>query len=1314
MMKNLTGFIRVGACRGTLAPVLFLLAGGVAWAQAGGFTEFDRDVRTGSRWTVDGGMPELVVFQDGRMRLDSTQGDSSQYRYAGLSSTELLGGDFSVELAVAFRRLDHWNGVTLAVAAADGAWSAELSRRQLAPGKNELAWQVSRGPAKEEGAVPETGLAGTLRIVRTGNELAFFWRAAGSAGAWKTLKSGLAVDGGSVRAGIRVASPKDTQIVANLMQYRQRGARPVAAEGYPVYLTARPLADQGRLGGVAAVYSEQATGPAGELTVAPGGCVVYGVRGPLNARGLGLQWRSTGALKVMVTQPGTAESIQLGYTLLWDEPQDGSAVSRTRSIGLEDFLTRWAGRKKELAYTHLSGDNLFFVRFEPAGKQPVSIRDLALLGAPLKPIPPVTAGRRAVARGAAKGGYDLLEWVSPETGGWAAGPLSAGAETVLDGVPFKLCPTAIQSGEAPIGITVNRKAGQFNLAHCSDNPAPGKDWVAALQVVYADRSTEVIFCDVGWNCGTYASATWTGCEAMATWWGPTGHPFAAIQYLPEGTYDTFWKGVYTTRVLNPHPEKTIDRVVLYAPPGAPKYTLLGLTLTPVDRTAVGLVEPGEAAIRPDRPFTADVMLYRPAPAAGEIPGALTVEKENSHISLGDLRLRTAGPFAFGRLRLDPAPATVAPGAVRLVFRSRGAPLAASSLLGWMPAAQPADRPYYLTMIAGGGEPPADFERMRRLGYDATKIHMGWEVEPVPGTFNFGDWRGRFERIHAQGLQVAIRNAIWGEVPFLKDRLAPLITAETGQPAGFDPQDPVFVETMTRYYRAVSAFAKDIPHVISINANYGLRHGCVNHQGGQLLYGPRYAWPNFLTALAKAHSLAEINTKSGLKLKAVSELTPKMVEADHTGWLLGQYLTIWNDRGFQTQRQVNEAIRQAGFKNDLVFNVSMHYQEELWSGSSFVRYLPLAREFSPASPYHETSDRYCLSFFKWLCAARTFGLPYGDEGNRNPPAYEQNLRAYQVMLMMQCKEANYCQWWNGIPGAQNVVMLKPYYQLLFNAAYLPDPVGLAFSSESAPAESMETLAETDTHKSALAHYGLANLFRYANINPDRYVIDRFPETDRHAPPMLVDDVSRHLDPAFGDRLETYIRAGGVFVASAETGRLDNFAFLKRFGLAVTPLPAGRVHVSGTGVTYSPVPVGNQAEIAVKDVGQGKIIVWGAGWSNGDYDLNVPMDDLARWAKTLADNGRFEPLVTCDTPNVNVTPYRAKDGSILTLVYNNRCTAATVTAGLSVTLIPRSAQVVDYGASCLGGASPAAKSGRYWQTRVRLPPFQSTVLRWTVRR
>ncbi len=102
------------------------------------------------------------------------------------------------------------------------------------------------------------------------------------------------------------------------------------------------------------------------------------------------------------------------------------------------------------------------------------------------------------------------------------------------------------------------------------------------------------------------------------------------------------------------------------------------------------------------------------------------------------------------------------------------------------------------------------------------------------------------------------------------------------------------------------------------------------------------------------------------------------------------------------------------------------------------------------------------------------------------------------------------------------------------------------------------------------------------------------------------------------------------------------------------------------------------------------------------------------RVVSKNGRFEPWGMCDVPNVNVTPYRARDGSILTLVYNNRCKPATITVGLSGKLIPGPAQVVDYGASCSGTAVPAAKSGTYWQTQVRLPPFQSSVLRWTPRR
>lgn len=112
-------------------------------------------------------------------------------------------------------------------------------------------------------------------------------------------------------------------------------------------------------------------------------------------------------------------------------------------------------------------------------------------------------------------------------------------------------------------------------------------------------------------------------------------------------------------------------------------------------------------------------------------------------------------------------------------------------------------------------------------------------------------------------------------------------------------------------------------------------------------------------------------------------------------------------------------------------------------------------------------------------------------------------------MMQCYDALYCQWFGGRPAAQNIAWLKPYYKLLFNAEYLPDPVALAVSLDTGFAETPEVFRR-GLHQTTSAHYSLANLLRVLNINADRYLVDRFPELDRNVTArLLIDDVTRDV-------------------------------------------------------------------------------------------------------------------------------------------------------------------------------------------------------------
>ena len=198
------------------------------------------------------------------------------------------------------------------------------------------------------------------------------------------------------------------------------------------------------------------------------------------------------------------------------------------------------------------------------------------------------------------------------------------------------------------------------------------------------------------------------------------------------------------------------------------------------------------------------------------------------------------------------------------------------------------------------------------------------------------------------------------------------------------------------------------------------------------------------------------------------------------------------------RNISAAIRRSSKRPHLTFNVNFHPIENKLSGQPFAEYLRVGMKYGPGSLFHETSERYSLSFVKWMAAARTCGLVYGDECCQNPPSYEQAAMAYMWMGMMQCFESNYCQWWGGRPAPENVAQLKAYHRLMYDAEYLPDPVCLALSLETGHDEVPRTIKEAKgpggLHQPVMSHYGLASCLRELNVNPDRYMLDEFPELE----------------------------------------------------------------------------------------------------------------------------------------------------------------------------------------------------------------------------
>lgn len=1033
------------------------------------------------------------------------------------------------------------------------------------------------------------------------------------------------------------------------------------------------------------LYSENAeTDQTKLVTVRPGGRVVYAVRGPLNLRSQRLTWCSAGALKLAVIRPGTCESIRLGETLLWDERDSGGEPVR-RTLPLQEFTERYP-KQRGWHFPVASCDNLYFITVTPALDQPIRFGELALEGEQLGERRPEAAPRLPV-RLLDREKELLLEW--PASGGkiFDSGLAELPQEAVYDGTRYRIAPLVLNrknpAFELPLGVTAGRISFLHTAGPQPDNPNP---LLASYLLVYEDDSTESVFAVLRWNCGVFRSNFLKSGKADYTWWGPPGYAQGAACYIPRPPAGIHWNTLYAASVDNPYPEKRLKSIqVRLMSDDNREFALLAVTLCKPEWHSAGLIEPDSATFDSGRPLGLNVMLW-----GRDIPLELPVEqrRRNSRLELGRTAVKQAGGLGFARLVI--CPETGEQGAGPVMFCAGPA---CSDKLGLMSQDNGAGRDFLYTMIAGGGESKAEFERIRRLGFDAVKVHIPWREEPE-NTIHWDGWKKRFSTILSQNLKFGLRSPRNNFTPEYMKKKAVYIQAyapghSPQATPEYDPADGYARSRIVNYYRAVGELAAEYPEdCYSINANYGITNGV--GRNGILRIGPA-TLEQFRRDLANRYSLAEVNRHTGLTLDDFSGLSAELIRDDKSRFLLAELARRNVRDNGSLQREAVEAIRAAGFRGHLTFNTAMHPLEHVTEGKDTAELLRLGRDFPPGSIFHETSDRYCLSFWKWMLALRTFHLPYGDEGNQNPPTFEHNTLSFLWMGMMQCYDSLYCQWYGGRPAAQNIARLKPFHDLLRRTDYLPDPLGLAFSFAGTLAETPDTF-RAGSHARTMNHYGLANTLRALNINPDRYVLDEFPDTFRifrHR--LLVDDVTRSISPAFGDAVEKFMRSGGCFLATIDTDSLNKHSFFVRFGITVQK---GRLIGSR--------PVLGLANVTEKRVGAGKLVILNSHWNIGWEPVLAPsrrkfLEKLFRYC------GGFSPRVRCDTPGVFITPYRAKDGKLLLYVIN--ITAAEKSAGIEFHTSDAAGRVFDLGA---GEFLPAETTGIYRRTVTTLEPLSGTLL------
>ncbi|MBN1553303.1 MAG: beta-galactosidase [Phycisphaerae bacterium] len=1039
----------------------------------------------------------------------------------------------------------------------------------------------------------------------------------------------------------------------------------------------------------------------GRMTIQPGGRVVLAVSLPLNVREPVLDITSSGPLKLRMISLGSAETIQLGETILWDDPKSTDPnTMRNRRKYLTEFVNRYSNQRNwDLPYTTTNG--LYFITIQPVSEIPLIIKNISIDGWPLIPIKPFQPQVRVNGSIAEKEGMEQVTWPSPKSGSkwWGDAYLPAGRPIEANGIPFILCPTVLDKNRRSVGISVKHTAGAFHFAHCAGRN--NQPWAGTYLIEYDDGATESVFAVLRWNCGVFQDNWMSRGRGDYTWWGPPMFSWASTYRVPDKSRPLSWRSVYIATVRNPHPEKTVKYIIAYVPGNNSELALLGISLTPVETTTIGLVEPTEAAIFPGHPRHISVIRWSAKPPlSGKAKRKLEMSKPDKSEPLGEIEINTVGHFSYGSAVITPKPDLLSPGPIRLTCDG-----VSSSLLGWMPAQTSEDKPNYLTMISSGNESPAELERIRRLGFDSVKVHMNWnnEVNPEPGKYDFSSWRSRFETIRNAGLKIGIRTPADGpdwlgkqikplEFVLLNGEVVPL--TEHNQ---YDPADPAYRKALTDFYRAVGEFAAKYPDdVISINANYGVRFPIGSKNA--LRCGP-YSLESFRNYLSEHYPLKDINSGTNMAFRSFDDITPQSILADNSGLLITEYTRHYCSLGASLQWDVARAIRDNS-RAHLTFNHPYEPSERALLGMCFEEYLKIGRAMPPGAPFHETSDRYCLSFTKWLAARQTMGLPYGDEGNQNPPTYEHNVLSYMWMLRMQCWDSLYCQWWGGQPASRNIAWLKPYFRLIYNAEYMPDPITLALSFESGYYESPEVMRRGE-HGTTPGHYGLANTLLAAHLNPKCYMMDAFPEYDTKAAGLLIDDSCRYLSDAFADRLEKFIRDGGVYLLTTQTDSLRDHAILRRFGVSFDE--NGIMRGKGVRLLYPKREI--LPAISMKRIGKGKLVLMDREFWR-DFDPEAQEIYYRFLRRLFSKLGTFRPLVDSSQAGVYVVPYITGNNSVLVLVVNINPVEKTSNILLREDVL--SAQTVtDLGTN---RTSPICVNNGYYVVTTIIQPLSCTVLRF----
>lgn len=171
-----------------------------------------------------------------------------------------------------------------------------------------------------------------------------------------------------------------------------------------------------------------------------------------------------------------------------------------------------------------------------------------------------------------------------------------------------------------------------------------------------------------------------------------------------------------------------------------------------------------------------------------------------------------------------------------------------------------------------------------------------------------------------------------------------------------------------------------------------------------------------------------------------------------------------------------------------------------------------------------------------------------------------------------------------------------------------------------------------------------------------------------------------------------------MATLDTDSLNRYAFFRRFGVDIGD--GGRI--SGRGVTIRK----GVRDIAVKQVGKGRLLILSGSWATGNWDPGEPEAYLEFVRGLILREGAFRQIVRTDVTDVFATPFRAPEGDILIQLFNITAEPRRVTLTVDRSAAGPDDVMFDHGRGTL---LPADYSDDGLYAAAEVPPLGSTLIR-----